>query len=206
MSHAAASPIEEQSHHAEYSCTGISNKKLCMWAFLASNCMFFGILITTHLIYRKTAAEPIVVTALLNIPLTSFSTLIFITSSLLMARGVSAIHNANLKMTRWMLLGVITLGLIFPGYQIYEFTHFFHQKGLTLSSHLFGSTFYLLVGIHGLQVILGVLWLFSWLVYSFTGKMIPEQAIDVEIAGLYWHFLSIVWCIIFLVVYLMEYL
>ena len=105
-----------------------------------------------------------------------------------------------------MLLGVISLGLIFLGYQVYEFTHIFQQEELTLSSHLFGSTFYLLIGTHALQVTLGILWLFGWVVYSFTGKMVPEHAIDVEVAGNFWHFLNIVWSIIFLAVYLMEYL
>lgn len=206
MSHTTATTVEEHSHYLEYYSTGIPNKKLCIWAFLASNSMFFGTLITAHLVYRKTATEPIVVTALLDIPLTAFSTLVLITSSLLMALGVSAIHKGNLKMSRWMLLGTISLGLIFLGFQVYEFTQFIQQKGLTLSSHLFGSTFYLLIGTHVMQVTLGVLWLFGWLVYSFTGKMVPEHAIDVEVAGLYWHFMNIAWAIIFLAAYLLEYM
>ena len=205
MSHSADATLDH-GHHEEYTTTGIPHKKVCMWAFLASDCMFFGTLISTHLVYRKTTTEPIDVTQILDIPLTSFSTFILLASSLLMALGVSAMHKGNLKMTRWMLLGVIIFGLIFLGCQVYEFTHFVYVKNLTLSSHIFGSTFFVLSGTHGVHVSLGVLWLIGWLVYSFTGKMGPEHAMDVEVAGLYWHFVDIVWVIIFPVVYLTEYI
>ncbi len=205
MSHTADAALDH-GHHEEYTSTGIPHKKLCMWAFLASDCMFFGTLISTHLVYRKTTTEPIDVTQILDIPLTSFSTFILLASSLLMALAVSAMHKANLKMTRWMLFGVIVFGLIFLGCQVYEFTHFVRGYGLTLSSNIFGSTFFVLTGTHGVHVTLGVMWLIGWLIYSFTGKMGPEHAMDVEVAGLYWHFVDIVWVIIFPVVYLAEYI
>ena len=129
-----------------------------------------------------------------------------------MALAVSAIHKGNLKSTRWMLLGTIIFGAIFLACQVYEFTHFVHAPGneLTLSTyrgepHVFGSTFYVLTGTHGTHVAIGVFWLLGWLAYSFTGKMSTVHALDVEICGLYWHFVDIVWIIIFPVVYLMEY-
>ena len=205
MSHTADAAIDH-GHHEEYTSTGIPHKKLCMWAFLASDCMFFGTLISTHLIYRRTSPEPLDVTQILDIPLTSFSTFILLASSLLMALAVSSMHKANLKMTRWMLFGVIVFGLIFLGCQVYEFTHFVRGYGLTLSSHIFGSTFFVLTGTHGVHATLGVMWLIGWLIYSFTGKMGPEHAMDIEVAGLYWHFVDIVWVIIFPVVYLVEYI
>ena len=205
MSHTADAAIDH-GHHEEYTSTGIPHKKLCMWAFLASDCMFFGTLISTHLIYRRTSPEPLDVTQILDIPLTSFSTFILLASSLLMALAVSSMHKANLKMTRWMLFGVIVFGLIFLGCQVYEFTHFVRGYGLTLNSHIFGSTFFVLTGTHGVHVTLGVMWLIGWLIYSFTGKMGPEHAMDIEVAGLYWHFVDIVWVIIFPVVYLVEYI
>ncbi|MDE0821065.1 MAG: hypothetical protein OSA95_08090, partial [Opitutales bacterium] len=118
MSHSAEISLDD-GHHEEYTSTGIPHKKICMWAFLGSDCMFFGTLISTHLVYRKTQTEKledvlpqilldgqmvdVTVQQLLDIPLTSFSTFILLASSLLMALAVSAIHKANLKMTRWML-------------------------------------------------------------------------------------------------------
>jgi heme/copper-type cytochrome/quinol oxidase subunit 3 len=127
-------------------------------------------------------------------------------SSFLMALTVSASHKKNIKSMRWFLFGTIIFGLIFLGGQVYEFTHFVHEKHLTLSSSVFGSTFYVLTGTHGVHVALGVLWLASWLVFSFTKKFQWVNALDIETAGLYWHFVDIVWIVIFTAVYLVEYL
>ena len=213
MSEAAAHAID---HHEPETSTGIPNKKVLMWAFLGSDCMFFGTLISTHLIYRKISATVggnfLDIREIFDIELTSFSTFILLASSLFMALAVSAIHKGNLTSTRWMLFGTIVFGAIFLGCQVYEFTHFVHAAGneLTLSSYrgepqVFGSTFYVLTGTHGTHVAIGVFWLIGWLIYSFTGKMSTADAMDIECCGLYWHFVDIVWILIFPVVYLMEY-
>lgn len=177
-----------------------------MWLFLASDCMFFGTLVSTHLVYRKlfpdTGIQP---TDVFELELTTFSTFILLMSSLFMALAVSAMHKNEIKSFRWNTIGVILFGCIFLGIQIYEFNHFVKAYGMTLSSGTFGSTFYLMTGTHGVHVALGILWLLSWLIYSFTGKMKHEHAVDVEVAGLYWHFVDIVWIVIFTAVYLLEY-
>jgi heme/copper-type cytochrome/quinol oxidase subunit 3 len=198
------------SGHAVQTSTGIPNKKLAMWAFLASDCMFFGTLISTHLIYRK-IADNINIREIFDIELTSFSTFILLGSSLFMALAVSAAHKSSMQSMRKMLAGTIFFGLIFLACQVYEFYHFAVGLELTLSTfrgdyNLFGTTFYVLTGTHGVHVALGVFWLISWLIYSYTGKMKPENAEDVEVAGLYWHFVDVVWIIIFPVVYLIEYI
>ncbi len=203
-------------HHEEQTSTGIPHKKLAMWLFLASDCMFFGTLISTHLIYRKIlpagSTEDILlvdqglsVTDIFDIELTTFSTFILLMSSFLMALAVSAMHKGQIKSFRTMTLGVIFFGLIFLGCQVYEFTHFYHL-GLTLSGTVFGSTFYVLTGTHGTHVAIGILWLTALYFWSFSGKMSTANAMDVEVAGLYWHFVDIVWIIIFPAVYLIEYI
>lgn len=197
--------------------TGIENKKLAMWAFLASDCMFFGTLISTHLIYRK--LYPVNLTdpqidpvKIFDIELTSFSTFILLMSSFLMALAVSAMHKGQLRSFRRNTLGVIFFGLIFLACQVYEFYHFSHgnpEAGippLTLSNSIFGSTFYLMTGTHGVHVAIGVIILLVFYFYSFTGKMKENHAMDVEVAGLYWHFVDIVWIVIFTAVYLIEYI
>ena len=126
----------------------VNNKKLLMWLFLGSDCMFFGTLISTHLIYRKLYAEEFEPTQLFSLELTSFSTFILLMSSLLMALSVSAMHKGQMKSFRRNVIGVIFFGLIFLGCQVYEFAHFVHE-GLTLSTGTFGSTFYLMTGTHG---------------------------------------------------------
>ena len=114
MSEAATHALE---HHEPVTSTGIPNKKILMWTFLGSDCMFFGTLISTHLIYRKISGTvngtPLDIRNIFDIELTSFSTFILFASSLFMALAVSAIHKGNLKSTRWMLLGTIVFGAIF---------------------------------------------------------------------------------------------
>lgn len=210
--------IQAVAHAHPPTATGIENKKLMMWLFLASDCMFFGTLITTHLIYRKlfpagSVEEGLVnVTRTFNIELTSFSTFILLMSSFLMALAVSALHKMELKSFRRNLFGVIVFGLIFLGCQVFEFAEFVHGNPelgvppLTLSNSVFGSTFFVLTGTHGVHVAIGVLWLLGLWLYSFTGRMTNESALDVEVAGLYWHFVDVVWIIIFTAVYLVEYI
>ncbi|MGE9294681.1 MAG: cytochrome c oxidase subunit 3 [Puniceicoccales bacterium] len=92
------------------------------------------------------------------------------------------------------------------GFHLEEFKQVKQVPGLSLQNSVFGSTFYVMTGTHGTHVAIGVLWLFSMLIYSFTGRLTPRNAIDVEIAGLYWHFVDIVWIVIFTAVYLVEYI
>ena len=194
------------SHEDGHASLIIDNKKLLMWLFLGSDCMFFGTLISTHLIYRKLYPESFEPTALFSLELTSFSTFILLMSSFLMALAVSAMHKGELKSFRRNVIGVIFFGLIFLGCQVYELAHCVHE-GLTLSTNTFGSTFYMMTGTHGVHVAIGVFWLICMYFYSHTGKMdAHESAIDVEVAGLYWHFVDIVWIVIFTAVYLIEFI
>src|SRR3954462_8936196 len=167
-SHAATGAIDH--HHDHTTATGIPNKKLLWWAFLASDCMFFGALISTHLVYRLNPPPGNAVpTQVFNIELTSFSTFILLMSSLLMALAVNAIQRGNVKSTRTMLLGTMFFGCIFLGGQVFEFTHFVENKAhsMTLSNSIFGSTFFTLTGTHGTHVAIGVLLLGMMYVRTF---------------------------------------
>jgi len=177
-----------------------------MWTFLASDCMFFGTLISTHLVYRinPPPGNP-APTQVFNIELTSFSTFILLMSSLMMALAVNAIQRGNVRSMRFSLLVTAFFGAIFLGGQVYEFNHFVHEKHMTLSNSLFGSTFYTLTGTHGTHVAIGVLWLVSMYLFSFKKGFGQQNASDVEMMGLYWHFVDIVWIVIFTAVYLLEY-
>jgi heme/copper-type cytochrome/quinol oxidase subunit 3 len=93
--------------------------------------------------------------------------------------------------------------MIFLGFQVYEFTHFVHE-GLKLQTNLFGATFFVLTGFHGAHVTGGVIWLLSLLFFSFKGRITQADSLDVEIAGLYWHFVDIVWIAIFTLLYLIP--
>jgi len=140
---------------------------------------------------------------ILNIPLTSISTFVLLMSSLAMVLALAAVSRGDRTWARIWLLSTALLGLGFLGFQAYEFVTFVHE-GLTLQVNLFGSTFFVLTGTHGAHVAVGVLWLLTLLVRSLQGKLGTDKAMNVEIAGLYWHFVDVVWIVIFTVVYLLQ--
>ncbi len=189
----------------EIGTTGLPHRMIMMWLFLASDCMFFGALISTYLIYRGRSLAGPTPEEIFDIPLTSTSSFVLLMSSYLMVLALAAIERGDLNKFRLHCLGTAFFGSIFLGFQVYEFTHFFHA-GLTLQSSVFGSSFYVLTGTHGCHVAIGVLWLLALFFYSFTGGVTQRRALDVEIAGLYWHFVDIVWIVIFVAVYLLEYI
>jgi heme/copper-type cytochrome/quinol oxidase subunit 3 len=201
MRRAGASP---HAHALELeTSTGVNSRKMVFWAFLGSECMFFGSLIATYLVYKGRSVRGPYPAEILDIPVTSVSTFVLLTSSLAMVLALAAIQRGDIPRLKLWLAGVALGGLIFLGFQAYEFTEFVHE-GLTLQTNLFGSTFFVLTGFHGGHVTLGVLWLLTLLVLDLRGRLGVQDAIKVEIAGLYWHFVDVVWIVIFTVVYLIP--
>ena len=208
MAHAVAhSPV-----HATN--TGTDNRKLLMWIFLGSECLFFGSLIATYLIYKgqslvgpfatDTMVDGQLEHGILDIPITSTSTFVLLMSSLTMVFAVYGAQQGQQKMMKLSLLATVLLGLIFLGFQVYEFATFV-DEGLSLSTNLFGTTFFVLTGFHGTHVAVGVLYLASLLLGSFRRNGLGREAgLHVEIAGLYWHFVDIVWIVIFTIIYLIP--
>jgi cytochrome c oxidase subunit III len=186
-----------------YTSTGLDTRKLAFWTFIGSECLLFGTLISTYLIYEGRSVSGPTTREILNIPVTSVSTFVLLMSSLAMVLALAAVARGDRLYSRVWLASTAGLGLTFLGFQYYEFNTFVHE-GLTISTSLFGSTFFTLTGTHGLHVAVGVIWLLTLLVLSFRGKLGPDQALNVEIAGLYWHFVDVVWIVIFTVVYLIQ--
>ena len=198
MTQAAATEHHEP---VENTSTGLNSRKLMMWAFLASDVMFFGVFIATYLVYRGKSLVGPYPSEILDIPLTSVSTFVLLMSSLAM---VLALHYVKAgeknKGTLWILL-VVVLGAIFMGFQFYEFREFAHE-GLTPRTNIFGTTFFILTGIHGAHVTIGVIWM-AFLAYgSHVGSLRSDNSLDLEIAGLYWHFVDLAWVVIFPAFYL----
>jgi cytochrome c oxidase subunit 1 len=182
---------------------GIDHRKLAMWVFLGSECFFFGTLIASYLAYRGRSVVGPYPHEILNLPLTTLSTFDLLMSSLSMVLALAAAQRGDRRQTRLWLAGTILFGVIFLGFQAYEFTAFVHE-GLTLQTNLFGSTFFTLTGFHGAHVAIGVTWLATLLVLDLRGRLTVSDALKVEIAGLYWHFVDIVWIAIFTLVYLIP--
>jgi heme/copper-type cytochrome/quinol oxidase subunit 3 len=195
--------------HADHPPTslGMDHRKLLMWLFLASDCMFFGALIATYMIYRGRTEEVGIGPfphEMVDIPFTSVSAFILLMSSLTMVLSLGSLQRGNIRNSRIWLFATAMLGSIFLGGQYFEFTEFYHE-GLGLTTNLYGSSFYTLTGFHGTHVAIGVLWLLGLLFVSLRGGLKAKDSMTLEVAGLYWHFVDIVWIVIFTLVYLIPY-
>ncbi|MFQ5550899.1 MAG: heme-copper oxidase subunit III [Gemmatimonadales bacterium] len=188
---------------SHYTTTGLDTRKIAFWTFIGSECLLFGTLITTYLVYEGRSVSGPTTHEILNIPLTSVSTFDLLLSSLAMVLALAAVARGDRAWARLWLGATALLGLFFLGFQAYEFTQFVHE-GLGFTTNLFGSTFFTLTGFHGAHVAVGVMWLVTLLIRSLQGKLGPNKAMEVEIAGLYWHFVDVVWIVIFTVVYLIQ--
>jgi cytochrome c oxidase subunit 3/cytochrome o ubiquinol oxidase subunit 3 len=188
----------------DYAATGIDSRKVGMWAFLGSECLFFGALISSYLLYRTRAPQGVKVPHdVYDIPYTSVSSFVLLMSSLTMVLALAAIQRGDHRRLRIWLLATALLGTVFIGGQVYEFTTFTHE-GLNLSTSVAASSFFVLTGFHGMHVTVGILWLLSLVGMSLRGQIPSEKSLNVEIAGLYWHFVDVVWIVIFTVVYLVP--
>ncbi len=194
MSHAATA------HHTS---TGLDSRKIAFWTFIGSECLLFGTLISTYLVYEGRSVTGPTTQEILNLPLTTISTFVLLMSSLAMVLALSAVRRGDRKSAMIWLAATAGLGAVFLGFQYVEFTEFVHE-GLTIKTNLFGSTFFVLTGCHGLHVAIGVIWLSTLLILSMRNQLGPERAMTVELCGLYWHFVDVVWIVIFTVVYLLQ--
>ena len=183
--------------------TGLSNNKLLMWVFLGSECLLFGGLISTYLIYRSRFAAGPAPGDIFDIPFTSVSSFVLLMSSLTMVLALSALQRGDIRNNRLWLLTTALLGSVFIGGQVYEFTTFL-REGLGYTTSPFSSAFFTLTGFHGVHVSVGIIMLMSLYVSSLRGNLRRESAETVEIVGLYWHFVDVVWIFIFTVIYLVP--
>jgi len=183
--------------------TGLSDNKLLMWVLLGSECLLFGGLISTYLIYRSRFAAGPAPGDIFDIPFTSVSSFVLLMSSLTMVLALSALQRGDIRNNRLWLLTTALLGSLFIGGQVYEFTTFL-REGLGYTTSPFSSAFFTLTGFHGVHVSVGIVMLMSLYVSSLRGNLRRESAETVEIVGLYWHFVDVVWIFIFTVIYLVP--
>jgi heme/copper-type cytochrome/quinol oxidase subunit 3 len=192
-----------ESHAVVETNTGIPSGKLGMWVFLASEVMLFGGFISSYVILR-TGSTNFVVPAkeMLGVPLAMINTFVLITSSVTMVLALDAIQKGNVKGLIRNLILTLILAACFLGIKSYEYPHKWHE-GITLSSGLFGSFYYTLTGLHMLHVIGGMGFIAYILRCALAGRYTPESHARVEYAGLYWHFVDLVWVILFPIFYLL---
>jgi heme/copper-type cytochrome/quinol oxidase subunit 3 len=201
----AATPVAEvHEDHGHTTNFGISNEKLGMWTFIGSECLFFGAMIATYLLYLNRTNGGPTAHDIFDIPFTSASTFILLMSSLGMVLALDALQRRNMRGFQTWILTTALLGAIFLSGQIYEFT-FFVEEGFKLEVSPFSASFFMLTGFHGIHVTVGVVMLVAVWALSLRGGITAERHTEtVELIGLYWHFVDIVWILIFTLIYLIP--
>jgi heme/copper-type cytochrome/quinol oxidase subunit 3 len=193
---------------AESPLTPESWGKLGMWIFLAADAMSFGGLLAGYGALRAGATDWPNPSQVLGISLTAFMTFLLICSSVTMVKGLSAIRHGNRAGMRNYLLLTMLGGAIFLGLQAYEWNHLIHGLGIGFTSnpfgnHLFGTTFFAITGFHGAHVTGGVIYLAIVVLNGMRGKYSADNFNGVELVGLYWHFVDLIWILVFTFVYLL---
>ena len=191
--------------HEEHESTGVPTLKLGMWIFLSSEFLFFGALISNYLLYSNRAGfEGLYPAEIYDIPFTSVSSFVLLMSSLTMVLAHNALSRGDQHGTRTWLFATAALGAVFLGGQVFEFTTFIVEDGMKMSTNPAASAFYLLTGFHGTHVAIGVTWLLSVFFKVRAYPNAPANVMDIELGGLYWHFVDLVWVAVFTLIYLLP--
>ncbi|OXM13529.1 cytochrome (ubi)quinol oxidase subunit III [Paenibacillus herberti] len=193
----------ELPHEPERATLEGRNKVLGFWLFLGGETVLFGTLFSIFLALRDQVGDGNPTgQELFKLGTVAIATFILLTSSLTSVFAIQAMHRNHVKaMQGWLIITVI-LGLGFLGLEIYEFYEYIHE-GHRFSTSAFSSSFYTLVGFHGAHVLFGIVWI-SLLIFQVARKGLNVvTAPKVYVAGMYWHFIDVVWVFIFTVVYLM---
>ncbi|WP_139994793.1 MULTISPECIES: cytochrome (ubi)quinol oxidase subunit III [Paenibacillus] len=199
----AHSHVEGQlPHEPEKATLEGRNKVLGFWLFLGGETVLFGTLFSAFLALRNQVLDGPPAHELFQLPLVALATALLLTSSLTSVFAVHALHTNRVKaLINWLIVTVL-LGAAFLGLEIYEFVHYVHEgHGFTTSA--FSSSFYTLVGFHGAHVAFGIMWITLIIIQLAKKGLTVVTAPKVYVAGMYWHFIDVVWVFIFTVVYLM---
>ena len=193
--------MSTHAHAVESPGTGVPNGKLGMWLFLASEVMFFVGLLATYIVLRSGLGSWPHPGEELNIPTAAFNTFVLLTSSLTMALSVAAVHRADRAKLRLFLMVTVVLGLAFLSVKGYEYSLKF-AHGHFPGTGIFWDCYFTLTGVHGLHVLAGVITNLWVLGLTFRNDFQETRGHFVEVAGLYWHFVDVVWIFLFPLVYL----
>jgi heme/copper-type cytochrome/quinol oxidase subunit 3 len=187
--------------HATYENTGVPSGKLAIWWFLASEIMTFGGLLAAFVLYRFAAGGWEEQAEHVQTHIAAFNTLVLVTSSLSIVQAHAATERGDRQRAGVFLLVTVLLGLLFLGVKAFEYsTEIAH--GYVPSSSLFWSFYYGLTGLHALHVIGGIVANFCLYLASLRPAVWAQVKQRVEYAGLYWHFVDVVWIFLFPLVYL----
>lgn len=192
-------------HEHEMGSLGIDTKKLGMWTFLGSEVMLFTGLIATYLVFRGKSLEgPTPQQVFADVTIVAFNTLVLLCSSLTMVLALEGVEHDDRKRFFTFILATAALGALFLSVQVFEYSKLINNEGMGLGVNLFGASFFTLTGFHGAHVTVGVLLLLMTALRGWRQGFTKQFPLAVEMIGLYWHFVDLVWVVIFTLVYLLR--
>jgi heme/copper-type cytochrome/quinol oxidase subunit 3 len=203
VSHAAVAEHALGVDPTESPLTPESWGKLGMWIFLAADAMSFGGLLAGYGALRYGDPSWPRPSSILGIQLTAFMTFLLICSSVTMVEALASVRHGNQAGLRKFLLLTILGGTTFLLLQAYEWNKLIFHEGQSITRDNFGATFFILTGFHGCHVTAGVIYLASILFRALAGAYSADNHNSVEIAALYWHFVDLIWILVFTFVYLL---
>jgi cytochrome c oxidase subunit 3/cytochrome o ubiquinol oxidase subunit 3 len=172
-----------------------------MACLILAEAAIFIIFVVAYIFYIGKSLSGPTPAQVLELPI--FGTICLLSSSITVHFAVSALQKKNLRGCTLGLAGTVLLGAIFLVTTAQEWYHLIHDEGLTIQTNLFGTTYYSLVGLHAVHVIVGLILLSLALVFSLAGRVKEEHAEKLEVLSLYWHFVDAVWVVVLLVVYVL---
>ena len=191
-------------HHPVYdydSGPPVERGKFAIWLFLATEVMFFSGLIGAYIVLRSAAGNWPNPAERLAVDLTAGNTFVLITSSWFMVKALFAMEKDDRAGTlRWLGLTILG-GSAFVSVQVFEYFKLYHEGALP-HGDIFWSTFYVMTGFHGTHVVIGIIWLICTWFRTLKGDFSSKNYLGLELAGLYWHFVDLVWVLLFTIVYL----
>ncbi len=183
--------------------TGVETWKVGMWLFLASEIMFFTGLIGSYIVLRLGAESWPKPEEILAVEILGLNTFILIVSSVTMVLGLHAAQHDEKKKAMWFLIATAALGSCFLAIKLWDYNHMYHwheppyEHGFKMTTNLLGTVYYTLTAFHGLHVFIGVIALLLAALGCGTGKFGAKRYAAIENIGLYWHFVDLIWIILF---------
>ncbi|MGG1550782.1 cytochrome o ubiquinol oxidase subunit III [Paenibacillus ferrarius] len=204
MAHAAANHAHHGHDHAhDHEHEHESLKTFGFWIFLITDCILFGSLFATYMVLHGNTNGGPTPEELFKMPGVIAETFILLTSSFTSGVAVLGLHKGNMKQLIGGLIVTVILGAAFIGLEVSEFITMVNHEGATISTSAFLSSFFVLVGTHGLHVSVGLIWMIGLIFQLRRRGITAVTKRKVEVISLYWHFLDVVWIFVFTVVYLM---
>ena len=173
--------------------------RVAMFGLIAAEAAIFTIFVVAYLFYVGKSLTGPLPKDVLSVPI--FYTICLLSSSLTIHLAAKSLRQGSVLRFGILWLATIALGAAFLYGTVTEWHRLIYQEGLTISTNLFGTTYYSLVGLHGFHVVVGLVALSMVMVFTFLGNVRPEHAERVDVLSLYWHFVDTVWIVVFTVVY-----